>query len=197
MELKFSERKYNRIRNKYRLLLGLRQLIHYPFINIIWIIVGLGIYTLYRLKNFIMTMIEINSYAVNLINIALNTALLLIIIFCPIAILHVIGELSARNDEANINIALGENSIIKKYQPILIYKKFNKKTGVTTRVFYSAVSKQVWEDKAEAISDRLNIYILNGFSYGGRNSNNGNLVTFDSTNNRTPMQRGDLIDDEF
>ena len=103
----------------------------------------------------------------------------------------------AKNDEADMCLVFESMREIKNQTTILIYKKKEKKTGVTEREFYTSISKERWIENRDAICDRLNIHLVGDISYGGKRHNKGNHIFFKSVKGRIPEDRGVMYDDEF
>ena len=54
-----------------------------------------------------------------------------------------------------------------------------------------------WQEKKDAICDRMDIHLIGDITYGGRKKNKGNHIYFESAKGRKPMERGVLYDDTF
>ena len=76
-----------------------------------------------------------------------------------------------------------------------MYKKKDKKSGVTKREFYTAIPMERWQEKKEAICDRMDIHLIGDITYGGKHKNKGHQIYFESAKGRTPTERGALYDD--
>lgn len=74
-------------------------------------------------------------------------------------------------------------------------KSKDRKTGVTTRVFYSQISMERWRKCKGAIADSMNLHFIKpDLEYGGKNNNKGKLIVMYSTKGRKPPERGVLYD---
>ena len=109
--------------------------------------------------------------------------------------IQVIGFCFAIKDEADMEIIFGDKRDVKNQQPILMYKKKDKKSSVISREFYTTIPMERWQEKREAICDRMNIHIIGDITYGGRKKNKGHLIYFKSAKGRKPTERGVLYDD--
>lgn len=109
-------------------------------------------------------------------------------------LVDVIGTLTARKDEALIQMAFKENER-RNGSPILIYKRKDKKTGVTVREWYSPIPMNLWVERQEEIADAMNIHFVQNFCYGGKS--NGNRIVMYSAEGREASSRGVLYDEEF
>ena len=69
-----------------------------------------------------------------------------------IYLVQMIGERTARKDEANIIIAFTNVKMFNQ-PPILISKRKDRKRGVIVREFYSNQPKHIWEEKMSNIED--------------------------------------------
>lgn len=109
-------------------------------------------------------------------------------------LVDVIGTFSARKDEALIQMAFKEKEL-RNGSPILIYKRNDKKTGVTIREWYSPIPMNLWLERQEEIADAMNIHFVQNFRYGGKS--NGNRIVMYSTEGREATTRGVLYDEDF
>lgn len=109
-------------------------------------------------------------------------------------LVDVIGTLTARKDEALIQMAFKEKEL-RNGSPILIYKRKDKKTGVTIREWYSPIPMNLWVERQEEIADAMNIHFVQNFRYGGKS--NGNRIVMYSAEGREATSRGVLYDEEF
>ena len=111
-----------------------------------------------------------------------------------LGIVDAVGSIIAKKDEANLQIAFDKHQL-RNGSPILMYKKENKKNGVTIREFYSFIPMKVWVEHMEEIEDAMNIHLVEELQYGGKS--NGNRIVMYSASGRKPSKRGDLYDDTF
>lgn len=109
-------------------------------------------------------------------------------------LIDAIGTLTARKDEALIQMVFKEQEL-RNGSPILIYKRKDKKTGVTIREWYSPIPMNLWVERQEVIADAMNIHFVQNFRYGGRS--NGNRFVMYSAEGREATSRGVLYDDDF
>ena len=191
---------YNRRKHLYRIKFGINQMINHPLLNLIWILyIVLSILFVVAVNRLeIMTEVVVPiAIAKNIILITIRIATVLLIILSVIAILSIVGEIYARKDEMNVNLALSGKKNVTEFPPILIKKKHLKYTTVTEREFYSSTPLSDWEDRQEAICDRLNVHMVGKMQYGGKKHNNGNLIYFMSACDRVPEYKEEIIDDEF
>lgn len=191
---------YNRRKHLYRIKFGINQMINHPLLNLIWILyIVLSILFVVAVNRLeIMTEVVVPiAIAKNIILITIRIATVLLIILSAITVLSVVGEIYARKDEMNVNLALSGKKNVTEFPPILIKKKHLKYTTVTEREFYSTTPLSDWEDRQEAICDRLNVHMVGKMQYGGKKHNNGNLIYFMSASDRVPEYKGEIVDDEF
>ena len=193
----YNELRHNRKRQQYRFLLGIQQLWNHPILNLIWLLFGIGVvFLVIAEKKYIANM---NVYPMfEKLFYACMTALTIIFpIICAIGIVQFIGYIFAIRDEADMEIVFGDKRDIKNQPPILIYKKKDRKSGVTKREFYTTIPMERWQEKKEGICDRLDIHIVGDITYGGKKKNKGYLIYFESAKGRKPKERGVLYDDTF
>lgn len=191
---------YNRKKNLYRIKLGINQMINHPLLNMIWLLFIVLSILFLIVMNKLEIIVDFNipiAIAKSIILITIRIATVLLIILSVIAILSIVGEIYARKDEMNVNLALSGKKNVTEFPPILIKKKHLKYTTVTEREFYSSTPLSDWEDRQEAICDRLNAHMVGKIQYGGKKHNNGNLIYFMSASDRIPEYKGEIVDDEF
>ena len=198
MDIKeFNEQRHNRKKQQYRFTLGIQQLWNYPFLNFIWLLFAVGVVFLVIAKNKYIANINVYTMLEGVFFACITAIVILFPILCAIGIIQFIGFLFAIRDEADMEIVFGDKRDIKNQPPILIYKKKDRKSGVTKREFYTTIPMERWQEKKEAICDRLDIHIVGDITYGGRKKNKGNHIYFESAKGRNPKERGVLYDDTF
>lgn len=193
----FNQQGYNRRKQFYRFILGFQQMINHPVINIIWILFAVGVVYLVIGERKIIMYFDVYPMFAPIFYGCMNIMLIVFPIICAIGIVQFIGVITAMKDEANMSIVFGDKQDIKNQPPILIHKKTDKKNGVTKREFYTTIPMERWQEKKEALCDRLNIHLIGDISYGGKNRNKGNHIYFESAKGRKAKERGEIYDDTF
>ena len=110
-------------------------------------------------------------------------------------LLDIIGTLSARKDEANIQMAFKEGEL-RNGSPILMYKRKDKKTGITVREWYSLIPMKLWVERQEEIADAMNIHFTEKFRYGG-NSNGNRIVMCSAKGRGTLIKESPIYDKDL
>lgn len=193
----YNIQRYKRKKQRYRLMLGIQQLLNYPMLNIIWILFGFGVMILaVAVKNF-STNLGIHSGLSQIFEECMKVFMILFPIICAVGLIQMIGNIFARQDEADMELVFDDKRNVKNQPSILIFKKKDKKSGVTKREFYTTISMKRWQEKKDAICDRMDIHLIGDITYGGRKKNKGNHIYFESAKGRKPMERGVLYDDTF
>lgn len=106
-----------------------------------------------------------------------------------------IGALTAKRDECNLRLAFTEQDL-RNGCPVLIKKSKDKKTGVTTRVFFSQIPMERWRKCKESIADFMNLHFVKpDLEYGGKNKDKGKLIMMYSKKGRKQPERGVLYDE--
>ncbi len=195
--IKFNEKRYRRKINIYRLKVGIQQFINYPFLNLFWGIFAIGIALLVIVKRRFVSNMEVHRLFVKIFPLCMNVILIIVPVILAMGVIWAIGNWFAVRDEADLEIIFGDKRDITNQVPILIYKKKDRKSGVTKREFYTTIPMERWQEKKEAICDRMNIYLVGDITYGGKKKNKGNHVYFESAKGRKPKERGKLYDDTF
>ncbi len=193
----FNIERYNRQKQWCRLVLGFQQLLFHPVINLIWIIYAAGVIALVVVEKKLISFYNANSLLEKAFEICMGIIVVVFPIICAIAIIQFVGFITSIRDEADMSIVFADKRDIKNQPPILRYKKTDKKSGVTKREFCTAIPMERWQEKKEAICDRMNINIVGDITYGGRHRNIGNRIIIESAKGRKFKDRGTLYDDNF
>ena len=194
---KFNEQRHNRKKQQYRFTLGIQQLWNYPFLNFIWLLFAVGVVFLVIAKNKYIANINVYPMLEGVFFACITAIVIIFPILCAIGIIQLIGFLFAIRDEADMELVFGDKRDVKNQPPMLISKKRDRKSGVIKREFYTTIPMERWQEKKEAICDRLDVHIIGDITYGGRKKNKGNHIYFESAKGRNPKERGVLYDDTF
>lgn len=194
---KFNEQRHNRKKQQYRFTLGIQQLWNYPFLNFIWLLFAVGVVFLVIAKNKYITNINVYPMLEGVFFACITAIVIIFPILCAIGIIQLIGFLFAIRDEADMELVFGDKRDVKNQPPMLISKKRDRKSGVIKREFYTTIPMERWQEKKEAICDRLDVHLIGDITYGGRKKNKGNHIYFESAKGRNPKERGVLYDDTF
>ena len=172
-------------------------MIVHPMINLVWCFLFVGVYGLVMLERRYLMWYEAPPLLEKVFGFAMNTIVVVLPVICAIGIIQFVGYLTAVRDEADMSIVFGDKRDVKNQPPILRYKRTDRKSGVTKREFYSAIPMERWQEKKEAICDRMDIHIIGDITYGGRHRNIGNRIIIESAKGRKSKDRGNLYDDTF
>ena len=190
----YNQKRYNKKRQWYRLRLGLQQTINHPIINLIWVIIAVGMYFLFQLREIILLSFDTPQVFEQVFCWCLNFFVIAFPLILVIGILQGIGKMTAKRDEADVFIAFGDKRDVKTEAPLLISKKRIKGKEVTVREFYTTIPMERWKEKKEAISDIMNIRIIGDIEYS---NHHGNKIIIKSAKGRQSTERGVLYDDTF
>lgn len=193
----YNLNRYSRLKQSYRFKLGIQQLIIHPLLNLIWLLFGVGTVLVIVVKDKLVNCIEVYPMLKPVFEVCMEILVIIFPLLCAIGIVQVIGYCTAIKDEADMRLVFGDKRDIMNQSPILIYKKNIRKKGVIIREFYTAIPMVRWQEKKDAIADRLDIHILGEMEYGGRNNNIGNHIIIKSAKGRKNMERGVIYDDTF
>ena len=190
----YNKQRYTAKKNFYRIKLGINQFSNYPFLNLIWVLIIVGTVLLINGKEKFVDMLNTPPLLTPIIDVCIKYLIVLIPVIISMSIIKCIGELTARNDEANLMLAFDEKDL-KNGCPILIHKKVIRKKGVVIREFYSTIPMQKWVDKQENIADIMNVHFICDIEYGGKS--NGNKILIKTAKGRKAKDRGILYDNIF
>ena len=190
----YIQNRHNRMRNSGHLRLAVGQIKQYPFLLILTIpIIALTI-IIWAKMDLAFTVFDIPMIIFPVYAVTVKALGVMIPLILARGLIDAIGTLTARKDEALIQMAFKEKEL-RNGSPILIYKRKDKKTGVTIREWYSPIPMNLWVERQEVIADAMNIHFVQNFRYGGRS--NGNRFVMYSAEGREATSRGVLYDDDF
>lgn len=192
----YQQKRYNRRKNYYRLVLGIRQIYQTPILLTLMIpIIVLTLVIWLKMDNAIAPL-KLTKQMHELFIFIMRILGIIISLILTLGLIDFIGKVTARKSEADIRMAFSEKEL-RNGSPILIYKRKEKGKGITIMEFYSPISLKLWNEKKEIIEDAMNICIIGKFRYGGRNNANSHKIVFVSIKGREPKERGILYDEQF
>ena len=193
----FNEKRHNRKKQEYRFILGIQQLWNYPLLNLVSLLFAVGVVFLVMAERKYIASVEVYPMFETIFSVCMTAITITFPIICAFGIVQFIGFCFAIKDEADLEIVFGDKRDVKNQPPMLISKKKDRKSGVTKREFYTTIPMERWQEKKEAICDRLDVHLIGDITYGGRKKNKGNHIYFESAKGRNPKERGVLYDDTF
>lgn len=200
MDINIKEQ-YKRRKQRSRICLGAKQLIHNPILNLLWLPVIIAVILIIWGKKIVLYYltydIDIPQTLYSIFNGIITFIIALLLILLVFAMLEIIGELTARKDENALLIAFGTKQC-NFGCPILINKYRIKGTKVTFREFYSlAIHYKLWIDRQDAIADAMNVHFVDEIKYGGKNNADGNRIIIKTAKGRKSIGQGALYDEEL
>lgn len=193
----FNEQRHNRKKQQYRFTLGIQQLWNHPILNLIWLLFAVGVVFLVIAEKKYIANMEVYPMFESMFSACITAVTIVFPCVCAIGIVQLIGYLFAIRDEADMELVFGDKRDVRNQPPLLISKKKDRKSGVIKRTFYTTIPMERWQEKKDAICDRLDVHLIGDITYGGKNKNKGNHIYFESANGRKPKERGVLYDDTF
>lgn len=139
--IQFNKERYNRKKQWYRFNLGIQQLWNYPVLNIIWIVFVVGVVFLAMVEKKYIANVEVCSMFETIFSVCMRITIIIVPVICAIGLIQIIGFCFAIKDEADMEIIFGDKRDVKNQQPILMYKKKDRKSGVIGREFYTTIRK--------------------------------------------------------
>lgn len=190
----YIQQKWNRQRNFCHWKLGIMQLIQFPLLNILLLLIIILTVIIWVKMDYVFTVIDIPENILPIYTVIIKAFGVLIPLLLLWALIDLIGSIVARKDEAHVQMAFKEKDL-RNGSPILMYKRKDKNTGVTVREWYSPISMIYWVEHQEEIADAMNIHFVQNFRYGGKS--NGSRIVMYSAEGREATTRGVLYDEEF
>lgn len=190
---KYTQSKQNRIRNICHWKLAISIILQKPLLFIFVLpIVVLAIFIWLKMDLVIMVF-NVPEIILPVYTISVKMLGILIPLLMVWGLIDVIGTLTSRKDEANIQMAFKEGEL-RNGSPILMYKRKDKKTGVTVREWYSHIPMKLWVERQEEIADVMNIHFTEKLRYGG--NSDGNRIVMCSAKGRGTLVNERLIYDK-
>lgn len=178
---KYLENKQNRKRNTCHWRLAIGQIRQYPLLLIFTIPIIIMAVIIWSKIDFVITVFNVPKIILPVYIIAIQLIGVLIPLLLVWGLIDIIGTLTARKDEANIQMAFMEKEL-RNGSPILMYKRKDKKTGVTVREWYSPIPMKLWIERQDEIADAMSIHFIETFKYGGKSK--GNRIVMRSAEGR-------------
>lgn len=173
--------------------LGILQTIHTPLLNLCFVPIVAGTVFLWMKKDKAFSLFDVPQILLPIYRYIIMIIAVLIPIICIVALIDVIGEFTARKDEAKLYVAFNSQEL-RNGCPILMDKK-RMKSNVTMREFYSDISMNSWIEKQEEIADAMNCHFVEKLRYGGKAD--GKRIVMVTAKGRKNISRGNLYDEEF
>ena len=193
----YNAQRYNRKQQQYRFILGIQQLWNYPILNLLWLLFAVGVVFLVIVEKKYIANMDVYPMFESIFSACMTVIIILFPIICAIGLVQFVGFCFAIRDEADMELVFSDKRDVKNQPPLLISKKKDRKSGVIKREFYTTIPMERWQEKKEAICDRLDVHLIGDITYGGRRKNKGNHIYFESAKGRNPQERGVLYDDTF
>ena len=169
-------------------------MIQFPLLNILLLPIIILTLTIWVNMDYLFAVFDVPKIILPLYTVITKAFGALIPLLLVWGMVDVIGTIIARKDEALMQMAFNEKEL-RNGSPILMYKRKDKKTGVTIREWYSPIPMKLWVEHQEEIADAMNIHFVQDFQYGGKS--NGSRIVMYSAEGREVMARGVLYDEEF
>lgn len=190
----YIQNRHNRKRNSGHLKLAIGQMKQYPLLLLFAIPIVVMTVIIWGKMDFAFTVFDVPKILLPAYTVTIKALGVIVPLIMAWGLVDVIGTLTARKDEALIQMAFKEKEL-RNGSPILIYKRKDKKTGVTIREWYSPIPMNLWIERQEEIADAMNIHFVQNFRYGGKA--NGNRIVMYSAEGREANSRGVLYDEDF
>ena len=171
----YLQSRYNRKRNTCHWRLAVNQIMQYPILLIIFLPIVILTVTIWIKMDFIINIFEVPKLLLPMYTVIIKCFMVMIPFLLIWGIIDIIGNLSARKDEANIQMAFGEKEL-RNGSPILMYKRKEKDRNITAREWYSPIPMKLWNERQEEIADAMNLHFIQPFRYGGKSDGNRILM---------------------
>lgn len=193
----YNEQRYSKKKQECRFRLGIQQFLKYPILNLLWVLLTGGVVLMVIAEKRFVANVEVYPLFETIFSACMTIMLVIFPVICAIGLIQLVGYCFAIRDEADMEIVFGDKCGVKNQPPLLFYKKKDRRSGVTKRVFYTSIPMEKWREKKDAICDRLDIHLIGDIMYGGKKHDKGNQICFESAEGRITAEREIMYDDEF
>ena len=193
----YNELRYSKKKQECRFRLGIQQFLNYPILNLLWVLLTGGVVLMVIAEKRFVAYVEVYPLFETIFSACMTIMLVIFPVICAIGLIQLVGYCFAIRDEADMEIVFGDKCGVKNQPPLLFYKKKDRRSGVTKRVFYTSIPMEKWREKKDAICDRLDIHLIGDIMYGGKKHDKGNQICFESAEGRITAEREIMYDDEF
>lgn len=193
----YNEQRYSKKKQECRFRLGIQQFLNYPILNLLWVLLTGGVVLMVIAEKRFVANVEVYPLFETIFSACMTIMLVIFPVICAIGLIQLVGYCFAIRDEADMEIVFGDKCGVKNQPPLLFYKKKDRRSGVTKRVFYTSIPMEEWREKKDAICDRLDIHLIGDIMYGGKKHDKGNQICFESAEGRITAEREIMYDDEF
>lgn len=193
----YNEQRYSKKKQECRFRLGIQQFLNYPILNLLWVLLTGGVVLMVIAEKRFVANVEVYPLFETIFSACMTIMLVIFPVICAIGLIQLVGYCFAIRDEADMEIVFGDKCGVKNQPPLLFYKKKDRRSGVTKRVFYTSIPMEKWREKKDAICDRLDIHLIGDIMYGGKKHDKGHQICFESAEGRITAEREIMYDDEF
>ena len=193
----YNEQRYSKKKQECRFRLGIQQFLNYPILNLLWVLLTGGVVLMVIAEKRFVANVEVYPLFETIFSACMTIMLVIFPVICAIGLIQLVGYCFAIRDEADMEIVFGDKCGVKNQPPLLFYKKKDRRSGVTKRVFYTSIPMEKWREKKDVICDRLDIHLIGDIMYGGKKHDKGNQICFESAEGRITAEREIMYDDEF
>lgn len=193
----YNEQRYSKKKQECRFRLGIQQFLNYPILNLLWVLLTGDVVLMVIAEKRFVANVEVYPLFETIFSACMTIMLVIFPVICAIGLIQLVGYCFAIRDEADMEIVFGDKCGVKNQPPLLFYKKKDRRSGVTKRVFYTSIPMEKWREKKDAICDRLDIHLIGDIMYGGKKHDKGNQICFESAEGRITAEREIMYDDEF
>lgn len=193
-DIDYLQQRRNRKKQYLRIRLGILQMIHKPLLNTLLIPFIVFMVFIWIKRNIVFTLFDVPQILFPFYKYTMHILAVLLPFFFLITLIEIIGNVTARKDEADLQEAFDSQELRNGY-PVLMDKKRVKGSNVSMREFYSNIPMKTWIERQKEIADAMNVHFVEKLKYGGK-SNSKRIVMY-TAQGRETISRGNLYDEEF
>lgn len=172
---RYIEAKQNRERTISHFKLAICMMNCYPILLIFFLPIVVLTVLIWGKIDFLISILDIPKMLLPVYNVMIKSLCILIPFIFLFGIIEAIGSLSARKDEATIQMAFEKNEL-RNGSPILVYKRKDKMRKVIIREWYSPIPLKTWIEHQDRIEHQMREHLVKQLDYDSKTNDNRIIV---------------------
>lgn len=190
----YIQQRRNRKKQWLRFRLGILQMIYKPLLNILFIPLVVMTVFMWTKKDIAFSLFNVPRFLFPIYEKSVNILVILLPFLFFLALIDMIGDITARKDEASLQEAFKKQELCNGC-PILMDKKRVKESKIIMREFYSNIPMEIWIERRKELEHAMECRIVGEPYYGGKS--NRKRIVICTTQGIEKIPRGDLYDEEL
>lgn len=171
----YIQQEWNRKKNFCHWKLGIMQMIQFPLLNILLLPIIILTVLIWVKMDYAFTAFAVPKIILPIYSVIIKAFGVLIPLLLIWGLIDAIGSLFARKDEARIQRAFEERER-RNGDPILMYKRKDKRTGAFIRKWYSPIPLKIWLEQQDGIEHHMEEHLIKELDYDDKAHDNRILM---------------------